>query len=481
MSRPVLDRWQFRISPDAEEGARPLGRWFLASQPDLPVTEVRDAEGRGAGVLLGFPIDLGTRRMDGATWTAPGTLGADVDGFAAEVLDALGGLFVWVFVTESVARIYPDASAQVPVVFDPADGIVGSTAHALFDDAEYDARFDRAAYDRLGVDGEGWFPAGLTAHRGLERLLPNHVLDLETWTAARVPSTVVGRVSEEPDAIVDEIIDVLAAQVEALVEGDKRPAFALTGGHETRVLLSLARPWLDRVDFVTVTGAGRHQMDSILAGRIAADLGLNHILLPRLEGSPEEAARFIRRGGHCNADSNARFHPSVRPIAESHVFVGGLGGEFARAFFWRDGDTDETPLTSDLLTGRFGLPRTEILTERLDRWLREVPQVGTLQKLDLAYVEHRNGAWASVQFCSDPTLVRQAPLITRRTADLMMQLPPEWKRGNRLGAAIIARLWPELDRYPYNTLGPWRDRWIKLQRVLENPRVIVKKLRKMRA
>jgi len=412
-------------------------------------------------------------------WQVPEPLGADTQAFADVVLNALGGRFIWIFATGEIARIYTDASAQIPCVFDAHARIAGSTAHALLADADYEARFDKALFDRLGVDGEGWFPAGLTAHKGLDRLLPNHYLDMITWQAKRFIPATPPTTTDDPDAVTDEIISVLQSQVEAFVNADKKAGFALTGGHETRVLLSLARPYLDRVDFITVTGSDRHQTDTVIAKRIAGDLGLSHITLPRQEAEQAGRDLYVRRGGHCNADSNTRYHPSVHPIAASHTFIGGLGGENARAFLWRDADTAETALNTAVLTSRFGLPKTAELTERLDQWFAELPPMNGFHALDIAYHEHRNGAWACVQFCSDPGLVRHAPLLTYRTVALMLSLPPDWKRGNKLGAAIIHKLWPELEKYPYNSLGRGRDIWIKIQRLIENPRVIIKKLRKL--
>jgi hypothetical protein len=452
----------------------------LCTGADLPVCALRDADGKPAGALLGFAIDLDARVMIHGDWQAPVALGPDVDGFAAAVLNALGGRFIWVLAAGDIARIYPDGSAQVPCVFDAAARMAGSTAHALLEDAAYEARFDTALHARLGVDGEGWFPGGLTAHKGIDRLLPNHYLDMTDWTVTRFAPLSDPGTATDPETIVGEIIGIMQAQVEALVHADKKPAFALTGGHETRVLLSLARPYIDRVDFVTVTGSDRHQMDSVLAKRISDDLGLHHITLPRQEADAAARKLFIRRGGHCNGDSNSRFHPSVHPIAASHNFIGGLGGENARAFLWRDADTADTTLNSHVMTNRFGLPQTPELTARLEQWFAELPAMNAFLRQDVAYHEHRNGAWACVQFCSDPGLVRHAPLLTHRSVALMLQLPPEWKRGNRLGAAIIHRLWPELEKYPYNSLGPLRDAWIKLQRLIDNPKVIFKKLRKMR-
>lgn len=479
MNFPSLDQWQYRLSRRRGQKGVAVGDMWLETDAELPVTRLTDIHGTAVGVLIGFPIDLKARRIIDGDWQVPAQLDEDADAFVREGFLALGGRFLWIYCAQGVARIYPDCSAQIPCVFDPRLQVVGSTAHALLDDSEYDARFNKALFDELGVDGEGWFPAGLTAHHGLSRLLPNHYLDLDTWTIERFWSGPEAQTGD-PSKIVAEIIEIIQAQIEAMVNGSKRVAMALTAGHETRMLLACARPFLEQVDFFTVIGGDRHETDTVIARRIADTLGLSYLTVTRTVSDPQQRALFIRRGGHCNADTNSHFHPSVWPISKSHVMVGGLGGEIARAFLWRDTDTPQMTLTPALLTARFGLTANEGLVERLDQWLNVLQDANSLHILDLAYHEHRNGAWYAVQFCSDPTLLRQAPLLTLRTVELMMQLPADWKRADRLGHEIITHLWPELERLPYNSLGVFRDTFLKLRKVVADPRTVMKKMRKLR-
>jgi hypothetical protein len=458
-----------------------VGDRWLSCGPDLASIGVVDAAGQPAGVIVGFPVDVSRRCLPAEPWSAPAVPGTDPDSFADALLRVLGGRFLWISAVQGQLRIYPDASAQVSCVIDHETGDVGSSAAALLDEAAYDARFQTALFNRLGVDGEGWFPAGLTAHRGIERLLPGHRLDVATghmhheWPPAQVA------VRNDPETAADEIIGMVRAQIEALLTGPRRVALALTAGHETRMLLACARPYIGSIDIVTVVGGDRHETDSVIASRIAREMGLNHIRLPRQTATAEQRARFIRRGGHCNADSNSRFHPSVWPIAESHVFVGGLGGEIGRAFLWRASDTPATAIPTGMLIGRYGLPDVPELRNALDRWRARLPPTDAFGFLDLAYHENRNGPWYAAQFCCDPTLVRHAPLITRPGVELLMSLPPEWKRTSRLSEAVIARAWPELARFPFNSQGWSRDLFLKLQRAVANPRVLVKKFRKLRS
>lgn len=481
MPQPILDHWQYRIAPGAPAGPAGApadgidvgGGFRLEAGPGLPVVAVEDAAGATVGHLLGFPVDLAAASLPEGRWRAPG--GASGPG----VVRALGGRFLYVAHGPRGPVIHPDALAQVPCVYDPDARLVGCSAHALYDDAEYEARIDRPFLDAIGLVGEGWIPGGLTAHAGLRRLYPGHALDLGDWSVRRVwqgPEDAPGT-----DDLVEEFITLARAQLRALAEGPRRIALALTAGVDSRSVLAMARDFAGGLDCVTVVAGDRHATDSVVARRIARGEGLSHRELQRRTATPAEQALFLRRNGHCNGDSNRLYHPSVRPLAEGHVFVGGIGGEIARGPFWAPSDGPGTRVSGAEMTARFGLPQVPRLVEALDARFATLPDVDGLRRLELIFIEDRMAAWSSVQFPSDPTLIRHAPMVTIRGLELMLAQPTEWKRAGRLPHEIIRRAWPELARYPVNTLGRGMDAWVNLRRAIREPYLVAKKLRKLRA
>ena len=484
---PELDSWQYRLVQGAsgQPGVvtiREIAGFTLETGADLPVHDVSDAEGRPVGVLLGHPLQFlsdGTAKRSGGAVKLSSKLTHDVGAFVEAGFEELAGRFLWIFENGETRRIYPDCSGQIPCVFDKGAKRVGATAHALLSDAEYEARFDRGLFDRLGLDGLGWLPGGVTAHEGLNRLLPNHFLDLSDFTVHRHWPNAPWSTNTNPKQGIQELAGLVRAQIAALVETpERRVAQALTAGRETRMLLGCARPVASKLDLVTVSAGGSHQTDSVMARRIAKGENLSHRELLRATSTPKEREAYLRRGGHCIADANANYFPSVRPIADTHIFVGGAGGEIGRGFFWRPGDTAETKLTGAGMVNRFGLSPEPVLIEAMEAWLEGLAGYDSLQILDLAYIEQRMGPWAGPQFCCDPTLVRMAPLLSRRTARLMLSLPEDWKRNEGMADAVLKETWPELLRFPFNSLGAVQDLFGKVARVLRDPGVILRKLRK---
>ncbi len=440
---------------------------------------LEDAEGAPVGLLLGFPIDLdGAKRLTRGIHRLSFAVGGDVDAFANRVIDSLAGRFQYLCTAGGSARIYLDCIGQVPCVYDIRTGIAGTSAHAVLSPEEYDARLDKALFDRLEIAVRGWIPGGLTAHEDLLRLLPNHVLDLDTLSVTRHWPPAQISVHDDPQAAVEKLIEIVRVQMKALHDTGKQVAQGLTAGYETRMLLGCARPFLENTTFITVVGEDVYQKDTVIARRIAEREGLTYRALPRSEASPEAQALYLRRNGHCLVDSNGRFFPSTEPISQSHILIGGAAGEIGCAMIWRSTDRAEDIFDGARLGPRLGLPYEPRLIEALDRWIANLPPGDAFGLMDLVHVEHRWGPWFGAQFASDPTMERYAPLATRRTVELMLGLPHEWKQNRRYIVEVVRATWPELLSYPFNSLGRFRDLWLKAGRAIREPSVILRTLRK---
>jgi hypothetical protein len=470
----ALDPWQYRV--EETSGAT----LCVTTGPGLPATRVLDSTSAEIGLILGFAIDLAAAARLGEVYEFDGVVGAAAYELADRIRDGLGGNFVLILhYAGVVSQLYPDAAAQVPCVFDPNLKVAGSTAHAILDAAAYDNRFLKDSFEAMEIERDGWFPAGATAHEGVERLLPNHYLDLKTWEVVRFwPMEEIERTGS-PEAVAEEIISIVRRQIEALVKSDRTVAQALTAGHETRWLLACARPFISDVEFVTVEPPSRTHIDADIAGRLATAFGLTHRILPRKIATSEQQALYLRRGGHCSGSQNQVTHPSMWALAERHCFVGGFNGEVARGYLWRVGDRIEMDVPPEMLMARLGLPASADINARFRRWRDGIPLCNALDILDLNYLENRVGPWAYAQFNCDPSVPRYNPIGTPRTVKLMLSLPEEWRRTYRLSRFAIERCWPELAGIPINTRGRFRDLVDKVGLAVTNPERVIRKLRKL--
>ncbi len=449
--------------------------WF----DPLPVTRVFDAGGRPIGIFVGHAVDYRLGEVARSECHLAEVLpdNGDIVGFIERNIYKHSGSWLFVLDCEAGRRLYLDADGTLSAVWDPATGVAAATAAMLLDDAAYVDRFERSLYRHLDVVHDGWFPAGLTAHRGIKRLLVNHYLDLDSATAHRHWPVEEIRTTDNPSEACLSIAGVARKTIGALrKEGDI--AVTLTAGNETRLLLACCRDIAQELDFVTVSGP-ETRLDCFTAGKLAENTGLRHRLLPVLYADAAGRELWHARTGHCMGGSNMSTHPSIGPMANLEYFIVGLGGEIGRGFLWRDKDTAQTKLNAETLERRMGMRSHTRVREAIGEWLVGVQRFDSFLQLDLAYLELRMGCWGYALSYVSPDVVHISPLISRESYSMMLSLPPQWRRSNMLIVHTIERLWPELLCHPINRYGDFRDYARKIRRVIMKPSLVTKKLRKM--
>lgn len=384
---------------------------------------------------------------------------------------SLSGSFVFVLDYKDEFRIYLDASGTKPIVFDRSSRKVGSSPAAILSREDYIARFDENLYQGCGLAKDGWLPAGLTAHRGIERLMCNHYLDLKSMEPHRHWGLAPWCYTPDVEGCFAQIAAGIAASMSA-ISSNRKVAMSLTAGNETRLLLACCANLLDKLAFFTVDAPGS-ALDTHTARILARRFALNHRVLDYVKATPEQQALWLYRAGHQVAGMNLKMHPSVWPLADA-VCVGGLGGEVGRGFLW-PGTRNPGKITSTWLIDRLKLPRHPELIDRIEQWLTDLPVTDPLQVLDMAYIELRMGSWAFAQEHSNPMETVVHPLISRRMFELMLSLPPDVRRHNGLIIEVIRRKWPALLDVPINRYGDCRDRLVNVRRGLANPHRIYRK------
>jgi len=444
----------------------------------LPVLKVSDRDGRPLGALLGYPVDYrkgavltGDVRLDEALGSTE-----EVEAFVERHIYGLGGSFVFVLDCHGLRRLYLDADGSMSAVYDPERQLCAATAGLLLDPDAYDRRFERELYEFLDVRRDGWFPAGLTAHRGISRVLCNHYLDLQGgkqhrhWPLAQISITA------DPDDACRRITRTVAQTVQALRNAGPI-AFALTAGNETRLILAACREMSADLEFVTISGV-ETRLDAVRAKELADRFGLQHRLLPIRMADDAAAEQWHARAGHCIGGPNMRSFPTIASLTDLSFYIGGLGGEIGRGFFWRPTDTENTVLSAHDIAVRFGMPLHDRVVAAVEDWMKSVCGFDVFLQLDLAYLELRMGCWAFAQAYSTPHVKHIHPLISREAFTAMLSLPPEWRRSNRMITRGIELAWPELLDMPINRYGDHRDYTRLVGRALRNPHLIVRKLRK---
>ncbi|MBL8772702.1 MAG: hypothetical protein JNK30_15065 [Phenylobacterium sp.] len=466
------------VTPPAGSQTAVLNDLEVVTIGRIPLRRVYAADGALLGGFLGFPVDYrrGAVIQEDIRLDAPAPSAAQLDAFVEDFVFGHSGSFLFILDQPTARRVYLDADGSLSAVYDAERKVCAATAGLLLDREAYDARFRRELHEFLNVRADGWFPAGLTAHVGISRLMCNHYLDLDEGRTHRHWPTGQIAITDDPDAAIRRINASIVDTVRALHAGG-RLTTTLTAGNETRMILAACREIKDQLNFYTVDSV-ETRLDAKRAQELAKRFGLNHRLLPIRYATPEQAEQWHARAGHSIGGPNMLSFPTVEALASFDFVSGGLGGEIGRAFFWRPTDTEASQHSAHDIAVRFGMPISPEVVSAVEQWMATVPPVDGYLMMDLAYLELRMSCWAFAQAYATPDNYAIHPMISREAFAAMLSLPPDWRRTNRMIIRGIELAWPELLSLPINRYGDYRDVLRPLGRAMRNPNLVIKKLRK---
>lgn len=444
---------------------RELNGWWLASHPSLKVTPVQTP----AGIRRGWALGIIITDEDGVLEDAL-VLRESEDADPADSLRRLRGRFVIILLDSGRERIYPDAAASLSLVFGSGSGPAAATP-GLFDDQRFPS--DTSLVNALGMPNSGnWYAFGLTPRRGVERLLPNHFLDLKTWRPVRYWP--VSPLMQDSVATQDSVLLISTRLRRTINAVASRWQFhlPLTAGQDSRVLLGAARDVIAKMQCF-VMAAGRRDLDVAMARRLARRARVKLDVLPVVPGTEDDFDTWMYRTGGCVTGRIARDYVTLAALKPRWALLPGMGGEVGRGFYWREedfraGTASPEPLTPETAVRRIKLPLVEPVIERATVWLAGLARQNRLTLLDLLYIEQRLGCWAGPQqYGIDPFVAcHLSPFTDRVIFETMLSLPVPYRRAGRLARDLCRQQWPDIAELPFNEWPGLRGRLPRMRRFL---------------
>jgi hypothetical protein len=432
--------------------------WHLIAHPSLPVARLRTADGVEAGFALGHLIDGEgriAREVLALPMTASGVAAPDLERF----LYGFGGRFAVLVSLGRLERVYVDPLASLSTVWCGRRRRVASTPSLLLHD-EPDHPLFRPGSGEFPRDRPNqFFPADLTAAPGIRRIVPNHVLDLATWSAARHHPTAPHREAEEDEIphLVATVHRVLGRQIAAVLAECGGGYLGLTAGHDSRRLLACARDSVERLECVTLRppSASSRKVSSLdlrLASRLASRFGLRHRVLEVRQIPAETAEDYVRRIGYAGGPGKAAkfFDPPSRQLDLGRAWMTGHGGGLCSAKYLRRMPGEERPDGRRLLR-LLRLPELLGFVEAMERWSAGLPVGPRELRLDLAMLEHQGGGWASPHlYGTAPFRAKLLPIAHREAIDAILRVPAAHRASGRFDEELFRQAWPELLELPFN-------------------------------
>ncbi|MCR2764196.1 hypothetical protein NQ152_11850 [Microbacterium sp. zg.B48] len=441
-------------------GPAALDHWGLRAAPDPhPVLAVsRVVRRAGGGVSEGDVAELMRADPHALSRLLPpfGAVGADRSGVTM-VADSLG-----------FQHLFHSQTGRTRA------GVLSSSA--LRAGGAASAPLDRTA---VGVQSLlGWQLGQRTLFEGIRKLDPGAIARLGPDGVAVTSSRAPAASPIELDDAVHEAAALLRRSLDALLDDHPDAVLQLTGGMDSRLLLS-AIPQRRRRGLRAMTLEVPGTGDVALARTISARYGIHHSvhgLADVAAVSPDQAWEL------CRADA-VRLDGMADPVAlaaqriaerdfDQGVRISGLGGEIARGFYYLGPVRERTYTRKDaeqLASWRMFVNEAVepgLLTEDFSTWAREAANRAVYEALraggdewfraaDELYVAHRMQRWAGATdvAVSDQRVVIN-PMLDPGFLDIAARLRPQDKAGARFLGALQMELDPELGAMPLDGRPP---------------------------
>lgn len=424
------------------------GRWMLACTPPLRSIPIRTTSGALRGWLLGHAVDVDGQYLHHDASPAlivPATLDF------GEVMDRLTGRFLGIDLSGASPRIHLDSQGTLAAVFAPAEECVASTSGLIPPSVETPFALQRI----LAADipyAAVMYPLGLTPRDGVERVLPNHVLDTASWQLVRRWPPRGWTRDADPATLVRLVADTVRRALTA-VQRVYGLELTLTAGRDSRMMLACTLELPSRPEAYTADlGDEIAWRDVHVAAQLAARAGIRHRVL-RTGRAPRATRRawVARTGGETGEPRGWKGCEAWDAQREGWATITGAAADLSRLVGWRLRFLSKPVAPEDVLS-RCNAPRTAEFLARAESWLSRLPPLDPLAVADLVHLEQVQGCWAGVIEYGELgySSARLCPMTSRAIVESTVRLPVEYRRQLLLHQDVIAAEWPALLEYPFN-------------------------------
>jgi hypothetical protein len=425
---------------------------WLHAAPDLEIVVTRTKDNKNV-ILLGlafhnakadFKISEGIPRYTGAELIADSAFWAGR----------------WLLIIERTVVL--DASGLLGVFYHQKQPVLSSSLALLARSLGLEGCRMEIIHG-LGID---WYAGPSTRYAGVRRLLPSQNFCLESWQVEgrNLLLDVVSLSNSDPVLLYEDLLLTACRNIAALGAPVYLP---LTAGFDSRTILAAAVAAGLRPVTFTMVKPDLSRADLEIPPKIAASLGLSHILIePRsLDSSLRRQLDEHTAGNMVDADRDFISKGQWDSIPKSAIVLRGGCFEFGKAYFDQkiSSSLDIAAITAPLkIQNGFGpawlSKRQPLITKSLVEWLRWVGSAPepNLDFRDRFYLEQRLGGWlADVEQALDITGTIRVHVANSRLAYSIMNTA---SRADRKAVVyqkkIISRLNPGLIAFPFNQVDP---------------------------
>ncbi|MGF1477411.1 MAG: hypothetical protein ACFB6S_17850 [Geminicoccaceae bacterium] len=303
------------------------------------------------------------------------------------------------------------------------------------------------------VKGISWFPPPHSGTAGVRRLLPSQILDLRRATLRPRPLASSIDDALDDDDLLEALAQAIGVAVEkvANLEASDEATLLLSGGRDSRLLLSLARSRGLNLRTYTRVHWRASLADRLLPPKLAGMAGYPHRAVCQKGEIPGRRQVILDHAGYAVSWLSAEEFMDGGSDPLKGVAIAGLSAALGRDRFLSDAHPQD--LKGAWIAKRFDENASDLI-EAFDAWLawRRAHPDPVADMSDCFFLEQRTGGrkGAKEQICDLLRFERVPPLNSTYIFGLVLKLSPELQRKGDWMTLLIKASMPELLREPIN-------------------------------
>jgi hypothetical protein len=433
--------------------------YYLCAHKELQVTQLCK---KGFNItLLGFALNpYFTEDNEVEILERLISTSADVDQLLKSTDDLAGR---WVLFVEKDGHrvVYLDCSGLRPIYYArDASEKLWIAAQPKFLVEKIGFHVSREAIDFMQSDGytdrlEPWFPGDATPYSEVKRLITNHVLDLDTGTQSRFwPYKPVEKVKVK--VAVKKGSEILCGILAAAHKRYKL-GLPLTGGNDSRVLLSVSKDFAEEIFIYTLVYYDLTEENNEIAipMKLCSDLGLDYRPIHCFEKPDEHFTKiYLENVDNAHEAWVDIVYGLYNQYPRERMALKGSSSEICRCVYYKNG-VHPFQLSPAEVRKILKMGDSFLAKDAMNRWHEDVYQLERYgyRILDFLYWEHRLNSWQSMsQMEFDLAQDELTPFSHRGMVQIFFGVPLKYRIAPdfNLYRMIMRENWPAMLEYPFN-------------------------------